>query len=298
MKQVQPQRVSTDCGNMSTAIGIGISGNVFQTRAGLGSSGSSLLLDEYGTNNKLAYSVRKLRTAYTGACMRVRNSLSFELDIGFDSSGNLDESALLTHCGAGDGFVIKWYDQSGNGGDVEQGVKTNQAQIVLSGAVLKENGKPIVTGRAVSGVASYLELITPKATYLPSTGQYFFFSVTKAETLRSILYREDTRLQLIAQSGSTSTNTRNDPNYLPNTYRRNGAAYTPIDRTEVYTTNLPQTLMTIDGSLDNSINSFVLGYGVSSFNNWSMQEFIVYEGDKSSDESNIETAINGYYLIY
>jgi len=123
---------------MSTAIGIAISGNVFQTRAGLGSSGASLLLDEYGTNNKLAYSVRKLRTAYTGACMRVRNSLSFELDIGFDSSGNLDESALLTHCGAGDGFVIKWYDQSGNGGDVEQGVKTNQPQIVLSGAVLTE----------------------------------------------------------------------------------------------------------------------------------------------------------------
>ncbi len=298
MNQVQPQRVSTDCGNMSTAIGIGISGNVFQTRAGLGSSGSSLLLDEYGTNNKLAYSVRKLRTAYTGSCMRVRNGLGVELDIGFDASGNLDESALLTHCGAGDGFVVKWYDQSGNGGDVEQGAKNNQPQIVSSGAVLKENGKPIVTGRTVSAVGSSLDLITPKITYLPSTGQYFFFSVTKAETSRSILYREDTRLQLIAQSGSTSTETRNDPNYLPNTYRRNGAAYTPIDRGEVYTTNLPQTLMTINGSLDSSINNFALGQQLSGFNNWSMQEFIVYEGDKSSDESNIETAINGYYLIY
>ena len=56
--------------------------------------------------------------------------------------------------------------------------------------------------------------------------------------------------------------------------------------------------MTIDGSLDNSISPFCLGYGTSFFANWSMQEFIVYEGDKSSDESNIETAINGYYLIY
>tara|TARA_R110002033_G_scaffold4409_6_gene21585 strand:+ start:4555 stop:5406 length:852 start_codon:yes stop_codon:yes gene_type:complete len=283
---------------MSTGIGIAISGNVFQTRAGLGSSGGGLLLDEYGTNNKLAYSVRKLRTAYTGSCMRVRNESSVELDIGFDSSGNLDESTLITHCGGGDGFVVKWYDQSGNGGDVEQGVKTNQPQIVSSGAVLKENGKPIVTGRTVSAVGSSLELITPKITYLPSTGQYFFFSVTKTETSRSILYREDRRLQLIAQDGSTSTETRNDPNYLPNTYRRDGAAYTPIDRTEVYTTNLPQTLMTIDGSLDSSINNFALGQGPSGFNNWSMQEFIVYEGDKSSDESNIETAINGYYLIY
>lgn len=284
---------------MSTGIGIAISGNVLQTRAGLGSSGGGLLLDEYGTNNKLAYSVRKLRTAYTGSCMRVRNESGVELDIGFDASGNLDESTLLTHCGrGGDGLVVKWYDQSGNGGDVEQNGRQNTPVIVSSGAVLKENGKPIVTGRTVSSVGSSLELITPKRIYLPSTGQYFFFSVTKTETSKSVLYREGRRLQLIAQDGSKSTETRNDPNYLPNTYRRNGAAYTPIDRTEVYTTNLPQTLMTIDGSLDSSIDNFALGQGTSDFNNWSMQEFIVYEGDKSSDESNIETAINGYYLIY
>ena len=288
---------------MSTGIGIGISGNVFQTRAGLG-SGGSLLLDEYdGTNNKLAYSVRKLRTAYTGSCMRVRNGSSVELDIGFDASGNLDESALLTHCGrGGDGFVVKWYDQSGNGGTMEQTIEIPQPQIVSSGVVLKDNGKPIITGLSdlSTNQGTFLELITPKTTYLPSTGQYFFFSVSNATSTntRSILYREDTRFQLIAQSGNTSTITRNDPNYLPNTYRRNGTAYTPIDRGEVYTTNLPQTLMTINGSLDNSINNFVLGYNISSFNNWSMQEFIVYEGDKSSDESNIETAINGYYLIY
>lgn len=283
---------------MSTGIGIGISGNVLQTRAGLGSSGGGLLLDEYGTNNKLAYSVRKLRTAYTGSCMRVLNESSVELDIGFDSSGNLDESTLITHCGGGDGFVVKWYDQSGNGGTMEQNRRQNTPVIVSSGAVLKENGKPIVTGRTVSSVASFIELITPKITYLPSTGQYFFFSVTKSETSNSVLYREGKRLQLIAESGSKSTITRDDPNYLPNTYRRDGTAYTPIDRTEVYTTNLPQTLMTIDGSLDSSINNFALGWGTLDFNNWSMQEFIVYEGDKSSDESNIETAINGYYLIY
>ena len=56
--------------------------------------------------------------------------------------------------------------------------------------------------------------------------------------------------------------------------------------------------MTIDGSLDNTISSFILGYGASQFANWDMQEFIVYDGDKSSDESNIETAINGHYSIY
>ncbi len=257
----------------------------------------SLLLDVYGTNVKIAYSVRKLRTAYTGNCMRVRNGSSVELDIGFDASGNLDESALLTHCGSGDGFVTKWYDQSGNGGNLEQTTTANQPQIVSSGAVLKDNGKPVITGLSASN-GSHLELITPKTDYLPSTGQHYFFSVCNTTTARAILYRENTRFQLIAQSGNTSTNTRNDPNYLSNTYRRNGASYTPVNRGEVYTTNLAQTLMTIDGSLDNTISSFILGYGASQFANWDMQEFIVYDGDKSSDESNIETAINGHYSIY
>ena len=283
---------------MSTGIGIGIAGNVFQTRAGLASGGgATLLLDLYGANVKIAYSVRKLRTAYTGDCMRVRNDSTVELDIGFDASGNLDEPALLTHCGSGDGFVVKWYDQSGNGGTMDQPAGAVQPQIVSSGAVLKDNGKPVVTGVPAAG-GSHMDLITPKTDYLPSTGQYYFFSVCNTGVERAILYRENTRFQLIAQSGNTSTNTRNDPHYLANTYRRNGASYTPVNRAEVYTTSVAQTLMTIDGSLDATISSFILGYGASQFTNWDTQEFIVYEGDKSSDESNIETAINAYYSIY
>ena len=256
----------------------------------------SLLLDVYGEDVKIAYSVRKLRTAYSGNCMRVRNGSSVELDIGFDSSGNLDESALLTHCGSGDGFIVKWYDQSGNGGDLEQSTTANQPQIVSSGAVLKDNGKPVITGLSASN-GSHLDLKTPKTTYLPSTGQYYFFSVCKTNTPRGIFYRENTRFQLIAQDGNTSTSVRNS-NYAANTYRKNTVAYTPVNRGEVYTSFASQTMLTIDGSLDNSVSSFVLGYGVSQFANWDMQEFIVYEGDKSSDESNIETAINGHYSIY
>ncbi len=198
--------------------------------------------------------------------------------------------------GANNGFVVKWYDQSGNGGDLEQSTTANQPQIVSSGAVLKDNGKPVITGLSAFN-GSHLDLKTPKTTYLPSTGQYYFFSVCKTNTPRGIFYREDTRFQLIAQSGNTSTSVRNS-NYAANTYRKNTVAYTPVNRNEVYTTFTSQTMLTIDGSLDNSVGSFVLGYGVSQFANWDMQEFIVYEGDKSSDESNIETAINGHYSIY
>ena len=102
---------------------------------------------------------------------------------------------------------------------------------------------------------------------------------------------------MIAQDGNSSTSVR-DSSYSANTYRKNTVSYTPVNRGEVYTSFQSQTLLTIDGNLDSSVNSFVLGYGTSNFDAWDMQEFIVYEGDKSSDESNIETAINGHYSIY
>ena len=122
------------------------------------------MIDKYRANIRLAYSIRKLSSTYTGNTIRVRESSgNAEADIGFDSSGNLDEDALLTHCGDNDGFIAKWYDQSGNGGNLEQTTTTNQPQIVSSGVVLKENGKPIITGLAASN-GSHLDLSGTKST--------------------------------------------------------------------------------------------------------------------------------------
>lgn len=103
--------------------------------------GVPLLLDLY-PNAAAAYSVRKLRTAYTGSAIRVRRSSdNAEQDIGF-SGGNLDTSALTTFCGSGNGFVTTWYDQSGNARNATQTTAANQPQIVSSGSVLTVNSKP------------------------------------------------------------------------------------------------------------------------------------------------------------
>jgi hypothetical protein len=103
----------------------------------------ALLLDTY-SGAAAAYSLRLLRTAYTGSAIRVRRaSDNTEQDIGFVSN-ELDTSALTTFCSGTDGFVETWYDQSGNGYDATQGTAANQPQIVSSGSVLTENGKPCV----------------------------------------------------------------------------------------------------------------------------------------------------------
>ena len=147
----------------------------------------TFLLDEYGTDIVLAYSLRKLSSTYAGDAIRVRESSgNTEADIGFDSNGNLDESALLSHVGSNNGFIVTWYDQSGQGGNVQNATTSEQPQIVSSGTVLKSNGKPVIEGNNASS-AVHLDLLLPKNNYIPSTGQYFFFSVCNTNT-NSVLY--------------------------------------------------------------------------------------------------------------
>lgn len=98
-------------------------------------------LDLYGGADT-AYSLRKLRTAYAGSSVRVRRSSdNAEQDIGF-SGINLDTSSLLSFVGAGNGFITTFYDQSGNGYNMTQGSATSQPQLVTSGIINTQNGKP------------------------------------------------------------------------------------------------------------------------------------------------------------
>jgi PKD repeat protein len=100
------------------------------------------LLDSYPSAT-VAYGMRRLRSAYTGSCIRVRRSSdNTELNIGFDSNNNLDQTSLTSFVGAGNGFVTKWYDQSTNGNDLIQTTAGTQPQIVFSGTVYTINGKP------------------------------------------------------------------------------------------------------------------------------------------------------------
>ena len=112
--------------------------------SGAGGGGVTPVLDLYGTNIRVAYSVRKLSSTYTGDAIRVRETgFNTETDIGFDANGDLDTAALLAHCASnGEGRIVTWYDQSGNGIDVTQGTADRQPVIVTGNAVVTVNGKP------------------------------------------------------------------------------------------------------------------------------------------------------------
>lgn len=104
-----------------------------------------------------AYSTRKLRTAYSGPCMKVRRSSdNTTQDIGFAGS-DLDTASMLTFCGAGNGFIDTWYDQQGSN-NLVQATTAYQPKIVSSGATVTKNTKPcaifdvLLSSVALSGV--------------------------------------------------------------------------------------------------------------------------------------------------
>lgn len=86
-----------------------------------------------------AYSVRRLRVAYTGALIRLRRSSdNAESDFGFLADGSLDAAAVSVWLGGGNGYATTWYDQSGNGRNLVQATADNQPLYVASGP----NSKP------------------------------------------------------------------------------------------------------------------------------------------------------------
>jgi len=80
--------------------------------------GAQGLIDQVGVDAIAAIGFKKLRSAYTGDCIQVRNVNSgLTLDIGFDANGDVDTAAIASFCGLYNGTISIWYDQSGNGND-------------------------------------------------------------------------------------------------------------------------------------------------------------------------------------
>jgi len=118
---------------------LGLRNKIRRSRAG---GAVPILLDQsFASGATAAYSLRQLKSSATKAVRVREDNGNTETDIGF-SGGTLDETALLNHCGSNNGFVTKWYDQSGNGNDASNSTASAQPQIVSSGSVIKENGKP------------------------------------------------------------------------------------------------------------------------------------------------------------
>ena len=97
--------------------------------------GGSFILDDYPAY--AAFSLQKIKSAYSGSAIRVRRSSdNAEQDIGFTANA-LDSSSLLTFVGAGDGLITIAYNQTG-GTDFTQTTANSQPKIVSSGSLITD----------------------------------------------------------------------------------------------------------------------------------------------------------------
>lgn len=116
-----------------------------------GSVGGSLPLDNLSA--EVAYSMRLLRTAYSGNCLRLRRSTdNAESDFGF-VNGVVDTAGIATWLGAATGTLRAWYDQSGNGRDLVQATNAFQPRYQAN----VQNGIPCVRILLVTSLLSTAE---------------------------------------------------------------------------------------------------------------------------------------------
>jgi len=97
----------------------------------------------YSVTPRAAYSFRKLNSAYTGACCRIRrDNDNAELDIGFVANV-VDVASIQAFVPIGaSGQIVYIYDQSGNGRHRYQSIANRQPDILDgSGNLVVQNGR-------------------------------------------------------------------------------------------------------------------------------------------------------------
>jgi len=264
-----------------------------------------LLLDIF-PNASVAYSLRKLRTNYNGACIRVRRSSdNAEQDIGFVNN-ELDTASLLSFVGSGSGFVKTWYDQSINGYNSTNTTNSQQPRIVLSGAIDISSLKPSL--RWING--SFQRLLSTFSVIPQPISVFSVAQLSQATGINaSVLYDSNSSNAFILYSRGNS-----EP---PNNVWRTSA---PIGIDLITTTanvNLFSLLYNASGS-SAYINNALAGLG--SFGSgsltgltignarinlvpeydWSgwISELIIYGSDQFLNRQMIQNNINNYYNIY
>jgi len=257
-----------------------------------------LLLDTY-TDAAVAYSLRKLRTAYSGSAIRVRRSVdNAEQDIGF-SGNDLDTASLLTFCGAGNGFVTTWYDQSGNAKNSTQTIALQQPRIVNAGTIDSVNSKTAILGDGANDTLLNLtlSLSNPSSifTVVDKVGTSGVFGLFNSLNNQSGAFNLTTTGYTFYQNGAvfTPAYANNNQSLLVVKTSTTGTDW------EFYgnNTTVPNSGENIGTTIGTRVSLFDRT-GASSRANMYMQEFIVWNSNQMTNRAAIQTNINTYYSIY
>jgi len=281
-------------------------------------------LDTY-TSAAAAYSVRLLRTAYTGDIMRVRRaSDNVEADVGFDGSNELsltspisntsdaqsytDLADFVDHTGTPtDAFCRYWYDQSGNSNDAGQSTAGSQPKVYDATTGLIEEGSAGNEKPALDFDGSNDNLRMSFASNQSQPNTYALVATTDTTASTQVFF-----------SGHTSGTARNqmDLTAVGAIQMYAGAS----DGTVSADTNQNLYFLLYNSTssiyyINNTTNSGTLSVGTYAQDgltigarytqtvpfNGTIQEFIMWNTNQTSPTDNrtgIENNLNGFFSIY
>ncbi len=254
------------------------------------SAGASFayLLDDY-PSAWLARSIsRLLKSDYAGSAIRIRRSSdNTELDIGF-AANELDQSAITSFVGANSAYLVKVYDQSGNGRDWVQATQANQPRIVNAGTLETKGGKPAGFWDGSDDVM----VATVGAGYANSSMSYHVIYLNKDSA--AMTRSEASVYYNVFQNGS---GTVPDQNVGTPAYFKNGSSISAT-RDAMYDNFInTQALLSVTGLAlaDPFDNSGVIedSYSGFAFGGWIQEE--VFYNSSSNSQSGIEANIKTYY---
>ena len=270
------------------------------------------LLDDYPTS-LMAFSLRKLTGAYAGNIVRVRRS-SDDAEQNFGLSGSyLDTIALKTFVGANDGFVVTWYDQSGNANNATQSTNANQPLIIDNGVLERVNGK-VTVNFGDESTAYYLVLPTGLLNGATNLSYFhvaqIFDIVASNDGVFGPSNTNSVGLEILQQAGLAVRG-----QVRINNVQRVGVGSFIWDSdvqglTEIFgnPTNVEiynnGSSVTLTSSVALPALNFNGVYAIGLYNSTSenmsgnIQELIIYNTNKLSSRTGIETNINSFYIIY
>lgn len=278
----------------------------------VGAQTAALLLETY-PSAAVAYSLRKLRSAYSGSAIRVRRSSdNAELNIGFVSNV-LDTASLFTFVGGGQGYITTWYDQSGNGRNVTQSTATSQPMIMVAGLLVTRGGKPALsfndpfanlnnslsnasTGFPINNVSHFA--VSSKRGNIAFLRTIYSTGILAAADGFGLFYNTDETLYYQARAGAAISGGGAYPN-VNNTNNLIFGVLQPVTDNHWFNgANNVATSHTRPNA--NSTNPITIGSnGTPTWNhNGTISEVVFWNANQTTNRTGIETNVNSFYSIY
>jgi hypothetical protein len=249
-----------------------------------------------------AYSMRRLSSSVSDV-VEVRRSGD-----GAEASFTPEEVAdgtLAAFCGSGDGFAVRFYDQSGNGNHAFQNTAGNQPKVVSGGSLTtlnampapiytEANGSQMVLPAGVHSLAGSSDktLITVARADSGGTGFNRTVYIGQAGSSKVTFRFSQSETSVLTFNGFSNTvdfQMSNDQPYIAWSHDLSGAQ-------EVFL-NGSLIAGNADGGTNSADEARLGGYLDSNFWNGPLAEMIMYPSDKSANRGAIEAELSAFYGI-